>query len=141
VVGSSCAVQAANRGLAWERVAGRPAPQCRSIPGINKRYEVNLKAELELALGRSRTEAELLEALASAGEETERLVRLAEDLLVLARTNGHRPSIAREPVDVGELVEHEAAANTVNRRGRRVATGLRVYGDACRQCAWIMRTT
>lgn len=91
----------------------------------------NLKAELELALGRSRTEAELLEALASAGEETERLVRLAEDLLVLARTNGHRPSIAREPVDVGELVEHEAAAfsRLASRHGCTIRTNVRVDGS------------
>ena len=90
----------------------------------------NLKAELELALGRSRTEAELLEALASAGEETEQLVRLAEDLLVLARTNGHRPSITREPVDVGELVAHEAAAfsQLATRRGCAIRASVHVDG-------------
>jgi two-component system, OmpR family, sensor kinase len=88
----------------------------------------NLKAELELALGRSRTEAELLEALASAGEETEQLVRLSEDLLVLARTNGHRPSLAREPVDVGELVAHEAAAfaRLAARRGCTIRASVHV---------------
>jgi len=69
----------------------------------------NLKAELDLALARSRTEAELLDAVRSAGEETDRLVRLAEDLLVLARANNDRLSIAREPVDVGGLVTREAA--------------------------------
>jgi signal transduction histidine kinase len=47
--------------------------------------------------------------LRSAGEETERLVRLAEDLLVPVRAGGHRLSIAREPVDVKELVARVAA--------------------------------
>jgi hypothetical protein len=64
----------------------------------------NLKAELELALRRSRTEAELISALRSAGEETDRLTRLAEDLLVLARADGGRLPIRREEVDLGRLV-------------------------------------
>ena len=48
--------------------------------------------------------------MASAGEETDRLVRLAEDLLVLARAGTHRLEVAREPVHVGELVAREVAA-------------------------------
>ena len=44
-----------------------------------------LKAELELALRQPRVAEELRAAIASAAEETDRLVRLAEDLLVLAR--------------------------------------------------------
>ena len=47
-----------------------------------------LQTELELAARRPRTRAELELALRSAGEEVERLVRLAEDLLVLARADG-----------------------------------------------------
>lgn len=90
----------------------------------------NLKAELELALARSRTDAELLEALRSAGEETDRLVRLAEDLLVLARANENRPSIAREPVDVAELVSHEAAtfSSVASRQGCMIQTHMVVDG-------------
>jgi heavy metal sensor kinase len=90
----------------------------------------NLKAELELALARSRTEAELLEALRSAGEETDRLVRLAEDLLVLARAGKHRLSIAREPVDVGELVAGVAATFSAPavRRGCTIQTDVLVPG-------------
>ena len=45
----------------------------------------SLRAELELALRRPRTREELEAALRSASEEAERLVRLAEDLLTLAR--------------------------------------------------------
>jgi two-component system OmpR family sensor kinase len=46
-----------------------------------------LKTELELALRRPRSEAELREALHAASGDADRLVRLAEDLLVLARSN------------------------------------------------------
>ena len=47
-----------------------------------------LRAELDLALRRERTPEELDKAVRSAAEETERLSRLAEDLLVLARAEG-----------------------------------------------------
>ena len=77
----------------------------------------NLKAELDLALARSRTEAELLSALRSAAEETDRLTRLAEDLLVLARADGGRLPIRREAVDVGQLVRE-----TVDSFGGRVVS-------------------
>jgi two-component system, OmpR family, sensor kinase len=49
-----------------------------------------LKTELELALRRGRTEEELTAALRSAAEETDRLVALAEDLLVIARADQGR---------------------------------------------------
>jgi signal transduction histidine kinase len=46
-----------------------------------------LKTELDLALRRPRSPAELAAALASAAQETQRLVDLAEDLLLLARSD------------------------------------------------------
>ena len=49
-----------------------------------------LKTELELASRRPRSREELEAALRSAREEVERLVRLAEDLLVLARADDGR---------------------------------------------------
>ena len=64
----------------------------------------NLKAELDLALRRSRTPDELEPALRSASEEADRLARLADDLLVLARSDRGRLPIRREPVDVAEMV-------------------------------------
>ena len=55
-----------------------------------------LKAELDLALRRKRTHAELEQALRSASEETDRLTLLAEDLLLIARSDaGELPSDAR----------------------------------------------
>jgi heavy metal sensor kinase len=70
----------------------------------------NLKAELELALRRSRSATELEQALRSAAEETDRLARLAEDLLVLARADGGRIPVTREVVDVSRLVGEAAEA-------------------------------
>jgi two-component system OmpR family sensor kinase len=64
----------------------------------------NLKAELDLALRRARTVDELEAALRSAADETDRLVRLAEDLLVLARAKGGRLPVRREDVDAAALV-------------------------------------
>jgi heavy metal sensor kinase len=68
----------------------------------------NLKAELELALGRARTSDELQAAVESAAEETDRLTRLAEDLLVLARADRGRLPVRREDLDVARLIRETA---------------------------------
>ena len=64
----------------------------------------NLKAELDLSTRRARTPDELEAALRSAAEETDRLVRLAEDILVLARGKGGKLPVRREQVDAAALV-------------------------------------
>jgi two-component system OmpR family sensor kinase len=70
----------------------------------------NLRTELDLALRRSRTAEELESAVRSAAEETEKLARLAEDLLVLARADRGRLPVRREPVDLAPLVGEVAEA-------------------------------
>ena len=70
----------------------------------------NLKAELELALRRARTTDELVGALRSAAEETDRLTSLAEDLLVLARGEGSRLPVRREAIDAARLVRDTVAS-------------------------------
>jgi len=62
-----------------------------------------LKAEIEFALHPASTPEDWHGALVSAGEETDRLVRLAEDLLLLAQ--GERGAAPREvrPVPLGGL--------------------------------------
>lgn len=75
-----------------------------------------LKTELELALRAQRTPAEREDALRSAAEETDRLVQLAEDLLVIARTDQGRLPIRREPVDVAEALH--ATVTRFERRAR-----------------------
>jgi len=67
-----------------------------------------LKAELELALRRPRSAAELRAAVGSAAEETDRLVLLAEDLLLIARADQEQLGLRLEQVDVGELARATA---------------------------------
>jgi two-component system, OmpR family, sensor kinase len=64
-----------------------------------------LRAELDLALRRERTPAELDHAVRSAAEETERLSRIAEDLLVLARADGGDLPVRKERVVAVELID------------------------------------
>jgi two-component system OmpR family sensor kinase len=64
-----------------------------------------LRTELEIALRRPRSHEELEAALRSAAEETERLVRLAEDLLLIARADEGALPIRREAVAASELLE------------------------------------
>ena len=80
-----------------------------------------LQAELELALRKPRTQAELEEAIRSATAETERLVRLAEDLLVLAQADDGLP-LRREPVRADELLDavREAFRPRADAAGRAI---------------------
>lgn len=64
----------------------------------------SLRTELELALRRPRPAGELRSALASAAEETERLSRVADDLLVLARSDGGRLPVNPEPIPAAQLL-------------------------------------
>jgi signal transduction histidine kinase len=64
-----------------------------------------LRTELELALRRPRTREALEDALRSASQETERLTRLAEDLLLIARSDAGELPVRREPVPAAEVLE------------------------------------
>jgi two-component system OmpR family sensor kinase len=68
-----------------------------------------LKAELDLALSRERSAAELQLALESASEETNRLSRLAQDLLVLSRARDGGIALHRVPTALGEVIERACA--------------------------------
>ncbi|MEK6271756.1 MAG: ATP-binding protein [Actinomycetota bacterium] len=61
------------------------------------------KTELELALRYGGSTEELREAIASAIEEADRISQLAEDLLVLARSDKGTLSIAAKPIQVRDL--------------------------------------
>ena len=77
------------------------------------------KTELELALRYGEDPAEMRRAIASAIEEVDRLVQLAEDLLVVARTGERGLQLTREDVPATELFA------TVSQRfeGRAKQTG------------------
>jgi heavy metal sensor kinase len=63
-----------------------------------------LKAELELALRRARSPEELERSIRSAATETERLARIADDLLLLARAEQGRLEIKAEPTDIVDVL-------------------------------------
>ncbi|MDP9226738.1 MAG: ATP-binding protein [Actinomycetota bacterium] len=63
-----------------------------------------LRTEIELALRRSRSTEELEAALRNAGEQSDRLIKLSHDLLVLARADRRRLPVHKEPVALGELI-------------------------------------
>jgi heavy metal sensor kinase len=76
-----------------------------------------LRTELELALRRPRSAEELEQALRSAAEETERLNRLAEDLLLIARADEGSLPVRREPLSTRETL-HDVADRFASRAER-----------------------
>jgi signal transduction histidine kinase len=99
-----------------------------------------LKTEVDLALKGPRTREELEDALRSIAQETERLRRLTQDLLVLARSDRGRLPVHRADVDVSSLIEGVAAEfeDRATREGVRLRTSgsdvrARVDADRVRQ--------
>jgi signal transduction histidine kinase len=94
-----------------------------------------LKSEIEVALLGTHRVSELEAALVSVGEETDRLCRLAEDLLVLAQGDDGRLPIRPAPLDVEETLRAVAAreARRPEAAGRRITVrappGLSVTAD------------
>ena len=62
-----------------------------------------LRGEIEVALRRERPAEEYREVLESSREEIERLTKLTENLLSLARSDAGEGLVTREPVDVSSL--------------------------------------
>lgn len=85
-----------------------------------------LRTELELAVRRPRSPEELEAALLSAREEVERLVRLAEDLLVLARSDEGRLLLRVERHDARTLLDAVAGRNDA--RASSLGRELEVVG-------------
>jgi len=94
-----------------------------------------LKTELELALRHPRDADALRAAIAAAADDTDRLVRLANDLLVLARVDERGLPLRPERLDVRPLLDDVAGrfAARAATEGRRVrveaAPGLAVDAD------------
>ena len=83
-----------------------------------------LRTELDLALRRPRSHDELTVALRSAAEETERLSRLAEELLLIARSDQGTLPIQRERIDANALLN--AVAERFASRAETLGCELRV---------------
>jgi two-component system, OmpR family, sensor kinase len=96
------------------------------------------KTELELALRHARGERELRLAIESAVEEIDRLIALAEDLLVVARMEGGELELELSAVRVSELLEtvKERFRSRAGHGGRAIVAGdgggLAVRGDRLR---------
>jgi two-component system OmpR family sensor kinase len=82
-----------------------------------------LKLELEVLLSEHLTPAELEDRLRSAAEEVDRLAKLAEDLLVIARADQGRLPLERRPVAVEPLL------TTVTTRIASTSRGTRISAD------------
>jgi signal transduction histidine kinase len=97
-----------------------------------------LKAELELALRQPRSRSELERALRSAADETDRLARLGDDLLLLARSDRGQLPLRRETVPASALLDRVAKrfAGRADAAGRRIAVdappGLELTADPLR---------
>ncbi len=96
-----------------------------------------LRTELDLALRRPRSREELESALRSAAEETQRLSRLADDLLLIARADQGALPMRREVVAAGDLLADAATrfANRADLLGRDLRveeTSLSVEADPLR---------
>jgi two-component system, OmpR family, sensor kinase len=83
-----------------------------------------VRGELELALASAGDPEEVERALRSALGEAERLSRLAEDLLLLARERTGSLVLRRDPVDLLDL-----AAGEADRLGRALGPAIEVSGD------------
>jgi two-component system, OmpR family, sensor kinase len=97
-----------------------------------------LKTELDLAMLNGRSVEELREAVRSAAEETDRLVRIAEDLLVIAQSEQGRLPTRFDRIEVGAVLENVAGrfrrrlqelGRTIDVRGAR---GMTVVADRLR---------
>lgn len=85
-----------------------------------------LKAELDLALMRPRNATELEATVRTAADQTDHLIRLAEDLLVHARTRRGPIPVHREPVGLAEFCADAAASFEARGKSVRVEADDRV---------------
>jgi len=83
-----------------------------------------LKTELELALRHPRSAEELRAAIASAAQETDRLTVLAEDLLVLARSDEGQLRLDSKPLRARDLLD--TVAHRFERRAEDAGLALEV---------------
>jgi len=87
-----------------------------------------LRTELELAARPGRSRDDLVAAVAAAGQETDRLIRLAEDLLLLARADNHQPIVRAGPVVLADLLAAAARGAAARCEPRGVTVELDAAG-------------
>jgi len=82
-----------------------------------------LRTELELALRHAASADDLREAVKRSSVEVDRLVQLAEDLLLMAQSNAGRLALRIEPLDTADLLASTASRFEwrAQETGRRIA--------------------
>ena len=89
-----------------------------------------LRGEIEVALRRPRSPQEYTEVLRSSREEIERLSRLTNNLLTLARADAGEALVRREPVDVAEAAREICAKLAPFSEQRNVPLACEASGPA-----------
>ena len=95
-----------------------------------------LRGEMEVALRKEREQAEYRAALESGLEETAKLERIIDDLLLLARTDASGGTLVHEPVALDEVVleAHEETRKLAERMGISLVLSdldeVRIRGNA-----------
>lgn len=88
-----------------------------------------LRTELELAARPGRTRQDLVEAVGSAAQETDRISRLAEDLLLLASADDGPGFLRPAPLALSQLLGPAVAGAAV--RGAALKVGVRLHLPVC----------
>jgi signal transduction histidine kinase len=88
-----------------------------------------LRGELELAREDERSVAELRAAVASAADETDRLCRLADDMLLIARSQDGELPLRVENLDTDDLLSSIARRFAAQAKDRDRAISVGVRGD------------
>ncbi|MEV6986613.1 ATP-binding protein [Sphaerisporangium sp. NPDC051017] len=94
-----------------------------------------LKAELELAARPGRDRETLTMAISAAAADTERLIRLAEDLLLLARADEGAEFLQAQPITLSDLVAASVRSSAATAATRTISMELdadpsiRIVGD------------
>ncbi len=91
-----------------------------------------LTGELELALTRPRSSTEMEATIRRASEEADRLTRLAQDLLVLARAEEGRLPLHREDVSLAEVVTTACDGRRSSAVAARVSISVEVPNGRAR---------
>jgi len=97
-----------------------------------------LRTELELALRQGRSADELRDAIRASSEEVDRLAQLADDLLLIARSERGKLDLQLESLDTTELLQGVATRFEwrAQETGRALSTpptsGMNVRGDRLR---------
>jgi heavy metal sensor kinase len=92
-----------------------------------------IKGRIGVTLGRCRTSAEYETTLCALDHEADRLIRLANDLLLLARLDQRRFSWEPETLDVGEVLSAVIEEVQPLAEARQITLVRRIAADLCVQ--------